>query len=162
MIGPLRVGIVCPYSFAVPGGVQFHIRDFGRELERRGHHVEVLAPGIVADGTPDFVRGSGRSIALPYNGSIARIAFTPGSARTPMGARKAASQPGYTTVVPLGLLRSLAILLTVLLVESPIEHVMPRASTERLMRAQTSTGSSRENLPGVTSKYASSTLICSM
>ena len=82
MIGPLRVGIVCPYSFAVPGGVQFHIRDFGRELERRGHHVAVLAPGIVADGTPDFVRGSGRSIALPYNGSIARIAFTPGSART--------------------------------------------------------------------------------
>jgi hypothetical protein len=31
----VRVGIVCPYSFDAPGGVQFHIRDF-RERDHRG------------------------------------------------------------------------------------------------------------------------------
>ena len=28
----LRVGIISPYSFETPGGVQFHIRDFAKEL----------------------------------------------------------------------------------------------------------------------------------
>ena len=103
------------------------------------------------------------SVRMPSRSSVAAVCGpTPGRARTPMGAKKSASQPGYTTVVPLGLLRSLAILLTVLLVESPIEHVMPRRCTAALMRAQTSTGSVHEKRPGVTSKYASSTLICSM
>ena len=41
----LRVGIISPYSFETPGGVQFHIRDFAQELIARGHQVEVLAPG---------------------------------------------------------------------------------------------------------------------
>lgn len=40
----LRVGIICPYSFETPGGVQNHIRDFARQLRRRGHEVQVFAP----------------------------------------------------------------------------------------------------------------------
>jgi phosphatidyl-myo-inositol alpha-mannosyltransferase len=32
----VRIGIVCPYSFDVPGGVQNHIRDLAETLIRRG------------------------------------------------------------------------------------------------------------------------------
>ncbi len=59
-------------------------------------------------------------------------------------------------MIPLGLLRSLAILLVVLLVESPIEHVTPSSPTRAAMRLQIETGSSCEKRPGVTSKNASS------
>lgn len=40
----MKIGIVCPYSWDVPGGVQFHIRDLAEHLIRLGHEVSVLAP----------------------------------------------------------------------------------------------------------------------
>src|SRR6185503_6752679 len=46
----LRIGIVSPYSWDVPGGVQFHIRDLAEHLIRLGHEVSVLAPAD--DETP--------------------------------------------------------------------------------------------------------------
>ncbi len=42
---PVRVGLVCPYSWDVPGGVQAHVRDLAEALIRLGHEVSVLAPG---------------------------------------------------------------------------------------------------------------------
>ncbi|HYE60350.1 MAG TPA: glycosyltransferase, partial [Phycisphaerales bacterium] len=39
-----RIGIVCPYSFDVPGGVQNHVRDLAEALLKLGHEVSVLAP----------------------------------------------------------------------------------------------------------------------
>ena len=41
----MRIGIVCPYSFDVPGGVQAHVADLARTLILMGHQVSVLAPG---------------------------------------------------------------------------------------------------------------------
>jgi len=75
--GRLRVGIVCPYSLDVPGGVQAHVLDLATALRAAGHHVEVLAPA--EDGTvmPEFVTSAGRSLGVPYNGSIARVTFGP-------------------------------------------------------------------------------------
>ncbi|MDO5494981.1 MAG: glycosyltransferase family 4 protein [bacterium] len=73
----MRVGIVCPYSFDAPGGVQVHIRDLAEELMARGHEVSVLAPAEETEGLPDFVVPAGRSIAIPYNGSVARLSFGP-------------------------------------------------------------------------------------
>lgn len=46
----MKIGIVCPYSWDVPGGVQFHIRDLAEHLIRLGHEVSVLAPAD--DETP--------------------------------------------------------------------------------------------------------------
>lgn len=46
----MKIGIVCPYSWDVPGGVQFHIRDLAEHLNRLGHEVSVLAPAD--DETP--------------------------------------------------------------------------------------------------------------
>ncbi len=59
------------------GGVQVHVRDFARELLRRGHEVSVLAPADEDVGLPDYVSFGGKPISLPYNGSIAQLAFGP-------------------------------------------------------------------------------------
>ncbi len=76
---PLRVGIVCPYSLDVPGGVQSHVLDLARALIALGHDVSVLAPGEDgADGDrPAFVTVAGRAVSVPYNGSVARVNFGP-------------------------------------------------------------------------------------
>ena len=42
---PVRIGIACPYSWDVPGGVQQHIRDLAEALIELGHEVSVIAPG---------------------------------------------------------------------------------------------------------------------
>ncbi|MGL5829175.1 MAG: glycosyltransferase family 4 protein [Angustibacter sp.] len=77
----MKIGIVCPYSFDVPGGVQFHIRDLAEYLLRQGHSVSVLAPADEDTPVPDYVVSTGRAVPVPYNGSIARVNFGPVSAR---------------------------------------------------------------------------------
>lgn len=72
----MRVGIVCPYSFDAPGGVQFHVRDLAEELIRRGHYVRVLAPSQNED-LPPWLDSVGSSFAVRFNGSVARLAFGP-------------------------------------------------------------------------------------
>ena len=74
---PLRVGIVCPYSFDVPGGVQFHVRDLAEALIDRGHSVSVLAPADEDTPIPDYMTSAGKAVPVRYNGSVARLAFGP-------------------------------------------------------------------------------------
>ncbi|WP_345607663.1 glycosyltransferase family 4 protein [Pseudonocardia adelaidensis] len=73
----MRVGIVCPYSLDVPGGVQAHVVGLAAALERLGHAVSVLAPAGEGTPVPTFVTPAGRSLGVPYNGSVARVAFGP-------------------------------------------------------------------------------------
>lgn len=73
----MRIGIVCPYSFDTPGGVQFHVRDLAEILRSRGHHVSVLAPANPAQMLPGYVTSVGRALPVRYNGSVARLAFGP-------------------------------------------------------------------------------------
>jgi phosphatidylinositol alpha-mannosyltransferase len=73
----VRIGIVSPYSFDVPGGVQNHIIDLAEALIGLGHEVSVLAPADEDADLPPYVVPAGRSLPLPYNGSVARIAFGP-------------------------------------------------------------------------------------
>ncbi|WP_425953512.1 glycosyltransferase family 4 protein [Xylanimonas sp. McL0601] len=80
MTRPLRVGIVCPYSFDAPGGVQFHVRDLAQALQDRGHEVSVLAPAGDDTPVPDVVVPAGKAVAVRYNGSVARLAFGPRAA----------------------------------------------------------------------------------
>jgi phosphatidylinositol alpha-mannosyltransferase len=76
----MRIGIVCPYSLDVPGGVQLHVRDLAEHLLGTGHQVSVLAPAD--DDTPvaPYVVAAGRAVPVPYNGSVARLTFGPLSA----------------------------------------------------------------------------------
>ncbi|MEU8238773.1 glycosyltransferase family 4 protein [Actinoplanes missouriensis] len=73
----MRIGIVSPYSFDVPGGVQNHIMDLAEALIGLGHEVSVLAPADDDAELPSYVVSAGRAVPLPYNGSVARIAFGP-------------------------------------------------------------------------------------
>ncbi|EST39601.1 GDP-mannose-dependent alpha-(1-2)-phosphatidylinositol mannosyltransferase [Streptomycetaceae bacterium MP113-05] len=71
----MRIGIVCPYSWDVPGGVQFHIRDLAEHLLHQGHQVSVLAPSDDDTTLPPYVVSAGRAVPVPYNGSVARLNF---------------------------------------------------------------------------------------
>lgn len=77
MTEPLRVGLVSPYSFDVPGGVNFHIRDLAEQLIDRGHHVGVLAPADDEARVPPYLTSAGSAVPVAYNGSTARLAFGP-------------------------------------------------------------------------------------
>jgi len=76
----VRIGIVCPYSWDVPGGVQFHVRDLAEVLVARGYDVSVLAPADDDTPLPSYVVPAGRAVPVPYNGSVARVNFGPISA----------------------------------------------------------------------------------
>lgn len=73
---PIRVGMLCPYSLSVPGGVQAQVLGLARELRRRGVEVRVLAP---CDGPPPatFVTPLGDSLPTATNGSVAPLAPDP-------------------------------------------------------------------------------------
>src|SRR5262245_40452771 len=76
----MRLGLVCPYSLDVPGGVQNHVRDLAEALITLGHSVSLLAPADDDEALRDYVAPAGRAMPVPYNGSVARLAFGPVSA----------------------------------------------------------------------------------
>ncbi|MEZ5216672.1 MAG: glycosyltransferase family 4 protein [Ilumatobacteraceae bacterium] len=73
---PLRIGIVCPYSLSLPGGVQGQVLDLARVLRRMGHEARVLGP---CDGPPPevYVTPLGNSLPTAANGSVAPLAPDP-------------------------------------------------------------------------------------
>lgn len=73
----LKIGIVCPYSWDTPGGVQNHIRDLAEFLIAAGHQVSVLAPALDDNKLPSYVVNAGKPISIPYNGAVARVLFGP-------------------------------------------------------------------------------------
>ena len=73
----LRIGLVCPYGWDTPGGVQNHVRDLAEYLIAKGHFVSVLAPVIDECTVPDYVVSAGKPISIPYNGAVARVLFGP-------------------------------------------------------------------------------------
>ncbi|GAA1430648.1 glycosyltransferase family 4 protein [Microlunatus lacustris] len=79
---PLRVGLVCPYSFDHPGGVQNHVLGLAQHLRSQGHE-----PFVLGLGQPELPRAlarrftsAGSAVPVRYNGSVARVRFGPGSA----------------------------------------------------------------------------------
>ena len=72
----MKIGIVNPYSWDVPGGVGFHIRDLALKLRSRGHDVQVLTPSTSED-LPDWITSAGSSVSIPFNGSVANISVKP-------------------------------------------------------------------------------------
>jgi len=76
----MRIGLVCPYRWDVPGGVQYHVRDLAETLQGMGHHVEILAPAEHEESLPAHATFAGRTVPMPYNGSMASWQFGPVSA----------------------------------------------------------------------------------
>jgi phosphatidylinositol alpha-mannosyltransferase len=73
----VRIGLTCPYSWETPGGVQAHVRDLAETLVAMGHEVDVAAPADEDAELPPYVTSMGRALPVPYNGSVARLAFGP-------------------------------------------------------------------------------------
>jgi phosphatidylinositol alpha-mannosyltransferase len=75
----MRVGLVCPYSLTLPGGVQGQVLGLARALRSSGIEARVLAP---CDGPPpgSFVTSLGASVPAAGNGSVAPIAPDPAAA----------------------------------------------------------------------------------
>jgi phosphatidylinositol alpha-mannosyltransferase len=71
----VKVGLVCPYSWDVPGGVRSHVADLAMALRDHGHDISVLAPVEDPSDLPPWVVDGGRPIAVPYNGSVARLSI---------------------------------------------------------------------------------------
>ena len=76
----MRVGVVCPYDWFVPSGVAIHVHELAEALIELGVDVEVLAPGDDDEPHPSYVTLVGRTVPVPYNGSVARVLFGPRSA----------------------------------------------------------------------------------
>jgi phosphatidylinositol alpha-mannosyltransferase len=72
----VRIGLVCPYSLTVPGGVQAQVLGLARTLRAQGRQVRVLAP---CDGPPPDagVTPLGNSVPTATNGSVAPLAPDP-------------------------------------------------------------------------------------
>ena len=72
----MRIGLICPYSLTMPGGVQSQVLALARALRRRGHAVRVLAP---CDGPPPDAGVTPLGLSLPAsaNGSVAPVAPDP-------------------------------------------------------------------------------------
>jgi phosphatidylinositol alpha-mannosyltransferase len=77
----MRIGLVCPYRWDRPGGVQYHVRDLAETLRGLGHDVEILTPAEHEESLPaEHVTFAGRTVPIPYNGSMASVQFGPISA----------------------------------------------------------------------------------
>jgi phosphatidylinositol alpha-mannosyltransferase len=86
----VRVALVCPYDWSVPGGVQVHVRELAARLRTRGHVVVVLTPSSrsVRDESENL-RVVGSPIPIAYNGATAPIDPRPwraGAVRRELGA----------------------------------------------------------------------------
>ncbi len=69
----MRIGLICPYSLTLPGGVQGQVLGLARVMRGLGHEVRVLGP---CDGPPPDAGVTPLGVSLPTasNGSIAPIA----------------------------------------------------------------------------------------
>src|SRR5574341_1150347 len=99
----MRIALVSPYDWVVPGGVNSHVTNLGHQFMRRGHEVMIIAPASKQTGRePPYVRIIGHSsIGLPASGSVANvsISFNLGSRVKHLGIRRFESfRPSQTLV----------------------------------------------------------------
>lgn len=63
----MKICIVCPYAMSSTGGVQTHIRDVAREMQRLGHEITVISPGPADKNNPGYnqvICGNSRKITF--------------------------------------------------------------------------------------------------
>jgi phosphatidylinositol alpha-mannosyltransferase len=73
----MKIALVSPYDFAMPGGVVSHISCLERQFSQLGHEVKIIAPASKAVYTlgDRFIR-IGTPRPVPVSGSIARITLS--------------------------------------------------------------------------------------
>lgn len=79
----MRIGLVSPYSWTIPGGVNNHVANLAAQLDGRGHEVWILAPSggnSSLNGTaplPERFISVGPAMRFRSNGSSAHVNASP-------------------------------------------------------------------------------------
>ncbi len=74
----MKIGLVSPYVYPVPGGVTQHVRYLYENLRLRGHDVRILTSshGLQRASEGDIIR-IGKGFSMPVNGSVGTITLSP-------------------------------------------------------------------------------------
>jgi phosphatidylinositol alpha-mannosyltransferase len=74
----VKIGLVTPYVYPLPGGVNEHVRYLYEGLRARGHDVRIISSshGLQRASEGDVVR-IGKGFSVPTNGSVGTITLSP-------------------------------------------------------------------------------------
>jgi phosphatidylinositol alpha-mannosyltransferase len=74
----MKIGLVTPYVYPLPGGVTQHVRYLYENLRLRGHDVRIITSshGLQRASEGDIIR-IGKGFSLPVNGSVGTITLSP-------------------------------------------------------------------------------------
>jgi phosphatidyl-myo-inositol alpha-mannosyltransferase len=74
----VKIGLVSPYVYPLPGGVTQHVRYLYENLRLRGHDVRILTSshGLQRASEGDVIR-LGKGFSVPTNGSVGTITLSP-------------------------------------------------------------------------------------
>ncbi len=74
----MKIGLVSPYVYPLPGGVTQHVRYLYENLRLRGHDVRIITSshGLQRSSEGDIIR-LGKGFSVPTNGSVGTITISP-------------------------------------------------------------------------------------
>ena len=74
----MKIGLVTPYIYPLPGGVNQHVRHLYSNLRKRGHDVRILTSshGLQRASEGDVLR-IGKGFSMPANGSVGTVTVSP-------------------------------------------------------------------------------------
>ena len=74
----MKIGIVTPYAYPMPGGVNDHVGSLYRVLRGRGHDVRIITSshGLQKASEGDIIR-VGKGFSVPFNGSMGTVTLSP-------------------------------------------------------------------------------------
>lgn len=74
----MKVGLVTPYVYPLPGGVTEHVHYLYENLRLRGHDVRIITSshGLQRSSEGDVIR-IGKGFSMPANGSVGTITLSP-------------------------------------------------------------------------------------
>ncbi|HEY7525056.1 MAG TPA: glycosyltransferase family 4 protein [Candidatus Limnocylindrales bacterium] len=74
----MKIGLVTPYVYPLPGGVTEHVHYLYENLRLRGHDVRIITSshGLQRSSEGDVVR-IGKGFSMPANGSVGTITLSP-------------------------------------------------------------------------------------
>ncbi len=74
----MKIGLVSPYDWATPGGVNRHVSNLAAQFIRAGHDVRIVAPSAGGQPCdPEYLTVLGEStFGLPASGSVANVCLS--------------------------------------------------------------------------------------
>jgi phosphatidyl-myo-inositol alpha-mannosyltransferase len=74
----VKIGLVSPYVYPLPGGVTAHVRYLYENLRKRGHDVRIITSshGLQRSSDGDVIR-IGKGFSVPTNGSVGTLTVSP-------------------------------------------------------------------------------------